>query len=60
MVWLLNEAQWELYNELRPPERMENEIRKAVREGKIDQIKPAMGALKITVAPSFYYLAIFW
>jgi len=59
-MWISSDNQLEKHAELRPPKLRERDIERARKEGQIATIEQIMGAPKIIVAPSFYYLAIFW
>jgi len=56
MVWLLNKEQLEIYERLRPPERKQKDIEKAIKEGRIIQIEHTFrfkGGSELTVTPFF-------
>lgn len=54
MIWLFNEKQLKIWKAVRPPEKQEEEIEKAIREGKEVKIEQIIGEVIIPIAsPSF-------
>jgi len=55
IVWILNEEQWKEYEKLRPPDKMEDELKQAENEGKMAPVEKFMGELVTQiVSPSFF------
>lgn len=54
MIWIFNEKQMKIWDELRPPDIKRKEVEKAVNEQKISQIEQTMGRVcKLTSLPLF-------